>query len=55
MNHVSGPFILYECSKCGHYPVKESAPRNPDRLAERIAEANNKPETRRCASCGTDN
>lgn len=51
MNKVLGPFIEYECSKCGR-EVQENAPRNPDRLVERISEANRDPQLRRCASCG---
>lgn len=50
MSHVRGPFIEYECTKC-HRTVQENAPRNADRLTERIAEANASPEALVCAGC----
>lgn len=50
MNHVRGPFIEYECTKCGR-TVQENAPRDSGRLVDRIADANAKPETRICAAC----
>lgn len=50
---VRGPFLEYECSKCGR-TVQENAPYNKARMIERCAEANRDPKTRRCASCGSD-
>lgn len=47
---VRGPFIEFECVCCG-VTVQENAPRNPDRLVDRIAEANANASTRVCASC----
>ena len=50
MNYVYGPYIEYDCVECGKV-VKENAPKNKDRLEERIFEANTNPETRYCAGC----
>lgn len=50
MGNVRGPFLEYECHQCGHV-VKESAPRNDERLVDRIADLNNEPEKRICACC----
>jgi DNA-directed RNA polymerase subunit RPC12/RpoP len=50
MGHVRGPFIEYECTKCGN-TVQSSVPRNPDRLQELIYEKNKSPADRICAGC----
>lgn len=50
MTHVRGPFIEYECSKCGA-TVQENASRDHDRLADQIAEAEADPAKRICAPC----
>lgn len=48
---VHGPFIEYECSRCGS-TVHESADMPRDKVRDRIVEANTDPKKRRCASCG---
>jgi Fe-S-cluster containining protein len=50
MAHVRGPFIEYECSSCG-VTCQENAPRNHDRLINRIVEANTHAAKRVCAAC----
>lgn len=50
-SHVRGPFIEYECSRCGR-TVQSNADMTRDRLHDLIVEKNNDPNKRRCASCG---
>lgn len=50
MGRVRGPFLEYECTKCGA-TIQETAPRNQERLVDRIADANANPGERVCASC----
>jgi hypothetical protein len=49
-SHVRGPFIEYECSRCGRR-VQENADVARDKLRDRIAEANNDRTKRLCAGC----
>lgn len=49
-NTVYGPYIEYDCVKCGCV-VKANAPRNDERLVNLIASLNNNPEERVCAGC----
>lgn len=51
-SQVRGPFLEYECSKCGR-TVQENADMPRDQMRERVVEANTIPEKRRCASCGS--
>lgn len=50
MGDVRGPFLEYECHQCGQL-IKENAPRNDERLVNRIADLNNEPDKKICASC----
>lgn len=52
---VRGPFIEYECSKCGTTVQENIDHVFRDRVIERVVEANRDPQTRRCASCGDNN
>ena len=50
MSHVSGPFIQFDCTKCGG-TVHANAQRDPEKLGVQIAELETKPELRICAGC----
>lgn len=50
MANVSGPFIEYDCSKCG-VAVSEKVHPDPKRVKARILEAETDPDRRICASC----
>lgn len=50
-SHVRGPFIEFDCSKCGRL-VQSNADLTRDRLHDLIVEKNNDPKKRRCARCG---
>ena len=50
MNKVRGPFIEYDCIKCGRV-VQSNAYMKRGKLSELIAELNNNPRTRICAGC----
>lgn len=50
MSHVRGPFIEYDCYKCG-CGVQQNASFNKDRLIEHIVALNSDPSTRLCAGC----
>lgn len=49
---VRGPFIEYECSRCGATVQESAGYRDKDRERDRIVELNNQPDKRVCASCG---
>lgn len=49
---VRGPFIEYECSRCGSIVRENAGYRDKDREHDRIVELNNDPAKRICAGCG---
>lgn len=50
MGHVTGPFIQYQCSRCGADVLEKVLP-DRVRIRDRIFEANANPDRRLCASC----
>lgn len=50
MGHVRGPFIEYECPRCGT-TVNSNVPRDRNKLQALIVEKNTNPAKRLCAGC----
>ncbi|MGH0004663.1 hypothetical protein ACQU0X_31750 [Pseudovibrio ascidiaceicola] len=50
MSKITGPFIEYECSKCGAL-VQEKVMPDRQKIKERIDEAKTNPARRVCAVC----
>lgn len=50
MNYVRGPFIEYDCTRCG-LCVRANGSRKADRLVDDIARLNSDSSMRLCAGC----
>ena len=50
MSHVSGPFIEFDCTKCGG-TVRANAQRDREKLGVQVAELEASADLRICAGC----